>query len=245
LYVIFGATLLVYVTLLIADPLEDLLTGGGYAITLGSITSIPGEVANAVTNAILNAGYIGVFSLMFLESVSLPVPSEVILPFAGYLVSIGKLELWATIATTTVAGLLGSLVDYYIGLVLGKRLTTMRGSRFFISPAQMHRVELLFQRHGAVLMFASRFVPGVRTLASFPAGSARLKLSTFIVFTTLGCLIYNSFLVYAGDFLGSHWSELRSTGTVDVAVTVVVLLVSALILLRMHRESVVASEPVA
>jgi len=237
------AVFLVFASLLLADPLEDVLTRGTNSISLGAFLALPQTATNAATGAMLDAGYLGVFSLMFLEATSLPIPSEVVLPFAGYMVSTGRLDLWVTVAVAALAGVAGGLIDYYVGMFLGKRLTSNYGSRFFLSPQQMSRIETLFQRHGAKLIFASRLIPGIRTLASFPAGSARMKLSTFILYTALGCLVFDAALVYTGDYLGSNWEALRSSGTLDVGATAAVVVIAALVFIKMHRESVSRASP--
>ena len=96
---------------------------------------------------------------MLLEATSVPVPSEVILPFAGYLVSIGRLGYWETVGLATLAGVIGALIDYYIGLFLGTKVISNYGSRFFIGDEQMMKVESLFQRHGGQIAFFSRLSP--------------------------------------------------------------------------------------
>jgi membrane protein DedA with SNARE-associated domain len=134
---------------------------------------------------------------MLLESSSLPIPSEVILPFAGYLISQGQLNLWTTILIATLAGLTGSLIDYHIGLK-GMNLPVRRRilSRLLFSEAHLEKAERWFKRYGVLAVFLSRMVPGFRTLVSFPAGAVKMQLLKFIVYTTAGCLAWNTVLIY-------------------------------------------------
>ena len=146
-----------------------MITGASGQVSVAGVHAISGAMTNVIVDAINTTGYLGIFGLMLLEGTSLPVPSEVVLPFAGYLVSIGRLEFWLTVGTGDPAGVLGAFVDYYIGMFLGMRVISNYGSRFFISQEQMRKMESLFERHGGKIVFASRLIPGVRTLASFPA----------------------------------------------------------------------------
>ncbi len=236
--VIGAAVFLVSVSVLFSDSIEDMITGATGQISAGSLGSVTGALTNAIVGTIDSLSYFGVFGLMLLEATSLPVPSEVVLPFAGYLVSIGKLEFWLTVALATLAGVLGALVDYYIGRFVGMKAVSSYGSRFFISAEQMKKVESLFEKHGTPIVFASRLIPGVRTLISFPAGGARMNLAKFTFYTALGCFGFNALLVYAGDYLGSHWSTIRAIGILELAATLIVLVSSAWLFLRIqHRQN--------
>jgi membrane protein DedA with SNARE-associated domain len=222
-------------SVIFSDSIEDLATGG--SSSTGLISSVTGQVTNFVISAISSAGYFGVFGLMLLEATSLPVPSEVVLPFAGYLVSLGRLDFWVTVGLATAAGVIGGLIDYYIGLFFGTKVVSDYGSRFFISREQMQRIETLFQKQGPKIVFLSRLVPGVRTLASFPAGSARMNLPKFAFYTALGCFLFDTLLVYVGDYFGAHWSVVRSIGLLEIVATVAVIIVAAWVYLRMHKRS--------
>lgn len=231
---IFVVTVSVYS---LSDPVQDFLAATSGQIAAGGLSYISGAVASAVEGAISSTGYLGIFGLMLLESTSLPIPSEIILPFAGYLVSIGRLDFWLTVGLATSAGVIGALVDYYVGLFLGMRVVSDYGGRFFIGQDQLLRIELLFKKHGGAIVLASRLIPGLRTLASFPAGAAKMNLLRFTVYTALGCFAFDTALVYAGDYLGSHWSAIKIIGTLEIGATLVVLLLAAWVLLKMHRKS--------
>lgn len=230
-----GAISVATVFVFFSDPVQDVVAGPMGQISIGSLSSLSGAVTSAVVGAIGSTGYAGVFGLMLLEATSLPVPSEVILPFAGYLVSTGRLDFWLTVALATSAGVIGALVDYYVGLFLGTRVVSDNGSRFFLRGEQTRRVELLFQRHGRAIVFTSRMIPGARTLVSFPAGATRMSLPRFTLYTALGCLVFDAALVYAGDYLGAHWSTIRAIGVLEVGATLVVLVLAAWAFVRMQK----------
>lgn len=237
LVLLIGGAFIATIAVLFSDSVEDMITGATGQLSTGGFSSISGALTSTVVLAINDTGYLGVFTMMFLESTSLPIPSEVILPFAGYLVSIGKLDFWLTVALAVSAGVLGGLVDYYIGWILGMRVISNYGSRFFISQDQLQKVEALFAKHGGLIIFASRLVPGLRTLASFPAGSAKMAIPKFVAFTATGCLIFDAALVYAGDYLGVHWSTIKVIGILEIAATLVVLILAAWVFVRMQRKS--------
>jgi len=148
---------------------------------------------------------------MILESSSLPVPSEVVLPFSGYLVSTGQLDFWATVAVATLAAIVGSIVDYYIGLKGIEVLTKRRVlGRVLFSMDQLKFAGQWFDKYGGLAIFLARLVPGIRTLISFPAGAANMPLPKFLAFTTAGCILWNSLLIYVGFYLGGNWTEVAS-----------------------------------
>jgi membrane protein DedA with SNARE-associated domain len=166
------------------------------------------SLTHDVTATMKSWSYGGVFVMMFLESTSLPFPSEVILPFAGYMVSTGLLNFWATVAVATVAGVAGSLVDYYIGLKGVSLLAKYRIlGRILFTQSQLEVAAHWFTRYGATVVIFSRLVPGFRTIVSFPAGAVKMPLCKFITYTTIGCTIWNALLIYVGVFLGANWRQ--------------------------------------
>jgi len=175
---------------------------------ISAIVSLTHNVKDTVYDWGYNWGYSGIFGLMVLESSSLPVPSEIVLPFSGYLVSIDRLNFWVTVFVATVAAIIGSLIDYYIGLkgveVLAKRRVL---GRVLFSKHQLALASKWFDKYGAIIIFLARLIPGIRTLISFPAGAAKMPMTKFLVFTVAGCLLWNSVLIYVGYYLGSNWTE--------------------------------------
>jgi membrane protein DedA with SNARE-associated domain len=228
-----GITILIVI---IIEILEDTsvnapLTGGPLLLLWNGIVLI----TRNVTAAISSWGYEGVFALMLLESTSLPVPSEVVLPFAGYLVSLGQLNFVWTVVLATIAGIAGSLVDYYIGWKGWNFLSQQRIlGRSLISKSQFDLAANWFTRHGSIIVFLSRLVPGFRTIVSFPAGAMKMRLPKFIAYTAAGCLIWNALLIYLGYFLGSRWSEVAGVSHyfIIAAVVSLVALIAAYLLWR-------------
>jgi membrane protein DedA with SNARE-associated domain len=218
------------------EILEDVFIEGA-PMTSGPLISAVISLTHNVKDTVQSWGYSGVFVLMLLESSSVPIPSEVILPFAGYLVSKGILNVWITIAVATLAGIAGSLVDYYIGLRGVQSLAKHKIlGRVILSQKQLEIAASWFNKHGASMVFFSRLIPGFRTVVSFPAGAVRMKLPKFIVFTTAGCIVWNVVLIYVGWYLGKNWAEVAGISRYLILASVLVVLVLvAFLLIRRKR----------
>lgn len=184
------------------------------------ITNLPRRVIDLAA-----AGYVGIFVLMLLEAAAFPVPSEIILPFAGYLVSQGSLSFWPVILVSTAAALIGSFIDYFLGSKLGASLLTDTSKLPFVDATHLRRVQVWFARYGSTAVALFRLVPAARVLISFPAGAYRMNKPRFAVYTLVGCLPWNLALVYLGWSLGSSW------GQVVAAFRYINLLVYALLVL--------------
>ena len=191
---IIAATIIIVIAIYVLfEVLEDILIEGGSGGPL--INEIAAFIWNA-KNTVSSWGYGGIFGLMVLESSSLPVPSEIILPFSGYLVSRGQLDFSITLMVATAAAIVGSLVDYFIGLKGIEALTKHRIlGKVLFSEDQLTFVGRWFNKYGSATIFLSRLIPGIRTLISFPAGAAKMPLPKFLVFTTAGCVLWNSILI--------------------------------------------------
>jgi len=225
---------IIVVVYFVLDFLEDVVIEGG-PITSEPIISIILSITRGVTATVQAWGYSGIFVLMLLESSSLPIPSEVILPFAGYLISRGQLDLWITLTLATIAGIAGSLVDYYIGLKGVQSLTQHKIlGKVLLSTNQLEVAEKWFLRNGNLMVFISRLIPGFRTTFSFPAGAAKMPLKKFIAFTTAGCLLWNVILIYLGWYLGKNWTQVAgiSRYLIIAAVAAIVIIVVVYIVKR-------------
>jgi len=152
-------------------------------------------------------GYISLFALMTLESASLPIPSEVVLPFSGYLVYLGVMNFGLALGVSTVAALVGALVDYYAAFLLGRAFVERFLSGFGIKKSALERAERWFRRRGPLTIFVARFAPLVRSIISLPAGLFKMPLMTFSLYTVLGCGIWNAALIYAGYTAGGLWES--------------------------------------
>jgi membrane protein DedA with SNARE-associated domain len=209
--------------------------------TSGPLISAIISLTHNVKDTVQSWGYSGIFVLMLLESSSVPIPSEVILPFAGFLVSRGILNVWITVTIATVAGLAGSLVDYYIGLKGVQSLAKHKIlGRAILSQTQLEIVASWFNKHGASMVFFSRLIPGFRTLVSFPAGAVRMKVPKFVAFTTAGCIVWNVVLIYVGWYLGRNWAEVADISRYLILASVVSIL--ALIVFLLIRRKRIRSE---
>ncbi len=167
-------------------------------------------IVNWIVNAIDVTGYLGVFILMLLESALIPIPSEIIMPFAGYLVFTGRFGFWMTVIAGTLGNLAGSLIAYWIGVSGGRKFVSRYGRFLFISKHDMKRSERLFKKYGDPIIFFSRLMPAVRTFISLPAGFAKMDLKKFVVYTTIGSFFWSILLCWIGVRMGASWESLMS-----------------------------------
>ena len=164
-------------------------------------------LAGFIIAVISKAGYLGVLLLMAIESACIPLPSEIIMPFAGYLAYTGRFSLlWA--ATAGAIGCnLGSVIAYEIGAHGGRRLVERYGSYVFISRHDLEMTERFFQRFGAAAVFIGRLLPVIRTFIALPAGIARMPRLRFHVYTFVGSWPWCFALAWIGMKLGEHWDK--------------------------------------
>ena len=172
-------------------------------------------------------GYLGVVLLMAVESACVPLPSELIMPFAGYLVFQGKLTLWGVTLAGATGCVVGSLVAYYVGLWGGRPLVLKYGRYVLIAPHDVEMADRWFTRHGDITIFIGRLLPVVRTFIAFPAGVARMPLLKFVAYTFVGSLIWCYALAWIGRSLGEHWDTLGTYFHRFDAVIVVLILLAA------------------
>lgn len=165
-------------------------------------------LAGFVIHTISKMGYRGVVLLMAVESACIPVPSEIIMPFSGYLASTARFDIWALALAGAVGSLLGSLVAYYVGLRGGRPLLEKYGGYLLITRADLDQADRWFQKYGDWAVFIGRLLPVVRTFISLPAGIARVRLGRFIVLTLVGSYIWCLLLGWIGMKLGEHWDTL-------------------------------------
>jgi len=184
--------------------LEDLVETAGQE-EFGRIAALVTGLPSHLIGVASNAGYPGVFFLTLLDSAGFPLPSEIVLPLTGYLVFRGTLQYWPVVFYATVAALLGSFVDYYMGRKLGSPLISGRVRLPYVPSAKLQRIQTWFDMHGSAAVALLRLVPTARVLISFPAGACRMNPVTFGFYTLLGCLTWNITLVYVGWWLGSSW----------------------------------------
>lgn len=180
-----------------------------------------------VTQFISSVGYAGVFLLMALESAALPMPSEIVMPFAGYLAYQGIFNL-ALLGFVGAAGCTaGSIISYYVGLKGGRPLIEKYGKYFFMNTGHMELAENWFCKYGDKAVFFSRLLPVVRTFISLPAGIAKYDFKKLVAFSFIGSLPWTFALAYVGFFLGPYWESIIGFfNGLDIAVIAVVILLA-------------------
>src|SRR5258705_11416995 len=152
-------------------------------------------------------GYSGIVLLMAIESACIPLPSEIIMPFSGYLVSTGQMNLWAVGFAGAVGCVLGSLVAYWVGMYGGRPLIEKYGRYVLLSRQDLDMADRWFAKRGEVIVFVSRLLPAIRTFIAFPAGVARMDLKRFVLYTFAGSLPWCLGLAYIGQKLGDKWNQ--------------------------------------
>ena len=165
-------------------------------------------LAAAIIDLITRGGYLGIVLLMGIESACIPLPSEVIMPFSGYLVFQGTLVLWLVVLAGAIGCVLGSLLAYAVGAWGGRRLVERYGKYVLVSRRDLDLADRWFREHGGIIVFVGRLLPVVRTFIAFPAGVARMPVWRFCVYTFLGSLIWCALLAWIGLKLGQHWDTL-------------------------------------
>ena len=178
-------------------------------------------ISGAAIFVISTIGYAGVFFLMALESMITPIPSELVMPFAGFLVSTGQFDLLLVVLAGAFGSLLGSLISYYAGMLLGRPLLLKYGKFLLLKESHLEITEKWFNKHGSKAIFIGRLIPVVRHLISIPAGFARMNVLRFSVFTFAGALLWCIILVYAGIVLRQNWYViLNYTEIIDIFITI-------------------------
>ena len=167
--------------------------------------SISSQIFNFAVNLVEKSGYAGVFGLMIVASAAVPIPSEVILPVAGYLVSIGQLDFWLVVTLAALGSLIGTLTAYSIGYFLGRAAILRYGRYIRMNEGHLKTAETWFARYGSVTVLFCQFVPLIRTLVPFPAGIAEMKLWKFVGFSLIGIVIWDTILVYIGYIVGKDY----------------------------------------
>ena len=187
-----------------------------------------------ILSVISRWGYAGVVVCMTIESACIPLPSEIIMPFSGYLVTTGRFTLWAVALAGAVGNVLGSWIGYAMGVAGGRPLAERLSKWHIIRMDEYDRQERWLKRHGLQVAFWTRLLPIVRTFVSFPAGAARVPLGRFTLYTFLGSYVWSFALAWIGSVLGVHWESIRSVWRGFDVVVLVALLILFVLWLRSH-----------
>ncbi len=180
-------------------------------------------------------GYMAMFIAMALENANIPIPSEVVLGFAGFLISQQIFSFWTTFAVACIAGVVGSIISYWLGSYGGRPLLLKYGKYIFFNERKFRMAEDLFNKYGGIAVIICRCLPGVRTFISFPAGVARYPFWKFILFTIIGTIPWTLLLVWAGSLLGSHWQDLIQYNHIFLMAVIAVCIVVAVVFVWHRR----------
>lgn len=194
-------------------------------------------LGSAMIHWVQSGGYIGIFLAMVLESACIPLPSEVIMPFGGFLAWAGHLQLWIVIGMGTLGNIVGSLVAYYVGKLGGRAVITRYGRYIHVTERHLKKAEDWFDKRGEWAVFVGRLLPGIRTFISLPAGIAQMNVVKFTVFSAIGSLPWVAALGYAGYKLGQNWEGITTyTHPLIYVVAAVVVLLAGVVVYRVFKK---------
>jgi membrane protein DedA with SNARE-associated domain len=175
-----------------------------------------------ITLLMEKTGYITVFITMVMESMVLPVPSEAVMPFAGFLIADGRFTFILVVIISTLGSLTGSLISYAIGYYSEKALIHKYGKFLLLDAEELEATDSFFNKYGDITIFICRFIPVVRHLISIPAGIAEMNIYKFALFTVIGAGLWNSFLAYVGFNLRSNWEAvMKYSKVIDIFVLLI------------------------
>ncbi|MEM0234412.1 DedA family protein [Thermofilum sp.] len=197
-------------------------------------------LAELAITIISKLGLPGIFFLMTLESALIPIPSEAIMVFAGFLVSKGEINFLDAVLAGTMGNYVGSAILYFLGKKYGAPMLLRYGKYIFISKKHIEEAEKFFQKNGKLAVFTGRMLPAVRTVISLPAGIAKMDFKTFTVYTILGSIPWNMTLTYLGIVLGQNWHLILQYSTLidSAAIIALIVLIAYFYLSAKQRKSV-------
>lgn len=200
------------------------------------------QLGDIAINWINSIGYWGILLGMILESACIPIPSEVIMPFGGYLVSTGHLSMLNVILVGTLGNIIGSFIAYAIGHWGGMRFIDRFGKYVFLSKKHLESAEKWFDRRGEITVFVSRILPAIRTFISLPAGIARMSLSKFLIYTAIGSVVWSSILTYVGYILGNNWENIQNfLHPIAYLVAVIVLVILVYLIVKIIKSKKISA----
>jgi len=167
------------------------------------------HILEFIIQLISSWGYVGIFITMMLESTLIPIPSEVVIPFAGFLAYMGEMNIWLIALVSTFANLTGSIIAYVIGKYLGRGFIERYGKYVLLNMKHLELVERWFDKYGSLTILFSRMLPVVRTYNALPAGMGKMNIIKFCLYTFLGSIPWNLALVFVGYLLKGNWNTLE------------------------------------
>lgn len=182
-------------------------------------------IATTLINLISQLSYSGIFIAMVMESMIIPVPSEIIMPFAGFLIADSRLTFIGVLIASTLGSLIGSLISYYMGKYGGRPLIIKYGKYLLLNKHHLESTENLFAKKGEKTIFISRFIPIIRHLISIPAGIARMNIKKFMFYTIIGSTMWNMFLAFLGYKLKENWDLIHKFSVyLDILLLVILII---------------------
>lgn len=163
---------------------------------------------SVLTPFVNHYGMLGIFILMTLESACIPIPSEAVLPYAGYLVHLHDLDFWSIVFVATIANVFGGIIAYVIGRYGGRAFIERYGRYILLNKNHLQKADQWFIKHGQITVLFGRMVPAIRTFVSLPAGIAKMPFGKFLFYSILGSIPWNIALTYAGLQLTAHWQTI-------------------------------------
>ncbi len=195
-------------------------------------------LATIVTYLIDKLHYVGIIILMAIESCNIPIPSEIILPYSGFLANRGELNIHLAALAGALGCLIGSLISYYIGYKLGRPFLMKHGKWLLISHEDIEKTDRFINRFGDLAFFFSRVLPIIRTFISLVAGVARGRLISFSIYTFIGSWIWSYLLIIVGWQMGEHWDKLGPIwDRFDIIIVIVILVAIAIHVIRALKNS--------
>ena len=199
-------------------------------------------LSELVIQTISRFGYLGIGVMMFLESALVPIPSEVVMPFSGFVALSGTLSFWLVVSVGVVGQTAGSAFIYFVGAGEGRHLLEKYGKYVLIRKKDIEHADRMFEKHGDAIVFFGRVIPVIRTFISLPAGISKMRFSKFILYSFLGILPWTIALTWLGAKMGENWTVLKSYFHVLDAFVAIAFLVVVLTYVQNHRRNKNKSE---
>ena len=197
------------------------------------------EVINSIVSTVGDLGYIGIIIMMFLESSFFPFPSEVVMIPAGYLSSIGEMNIYLAICSGIFGAILGALFNYYLAMKLGREIILKYGKYFFMNEKKLLAIEIFFVKYGSISTFTGRLIPGIRQYISLPAGLGKMNIKLFTLYTAIGAGLWIITLALLGYFIGKNKELIQQyLHIITLFLVILILLISVFLYLKNRRRNV-------
>jgi membrane protein DedA with SNARE-associated domain len=190
------------------------------------------NIIEFITQLISSWGYAGIYITMTLESTLIPIPSEVVIPFAGFLAYMGEMNIWLIVLVSSFANLTGSIIAYEVGKYLGRGFIERYGKYVLLNMGHLQLVERWFDKYGSLTILFSRMLPLVRTINALPAGIGKMNFPKFCIYTFIGSIPWNLALVLVGYLLKENWSILEKY---SLYIDILAILVVAAVIFSITR----------